>query len=72
MSVRLVGLNNCRIRNHTLSTQMFEKEIDDDTQISDRCIFLVKCHNCNHEWEEIWTRSRWFLKKGHDLTTHLI
>ena len=68
MSVKLLGLNNCRIHNHTLSARMFEKEIDDsNTQTSDRCIFIVKCHNCGREWEETWTRSRWFLKNGHSI-----
>jgi hypothetical protein len=67
MSVRLPGLNNCRIRNHTLSAKMFEKEIDDDnTQTPDRCFFIVKCHDCGHEWEETWTRSTWFLRNGYN------
>ena len=66
MSVKLLGLNNCRIHNHTLSATMFEKEIDDsNTQTSDRCIFIVKCHNCGHELKETWTRSSWFLKNGY-------
>jgi hypothetical protein len=67
MSVRLLGLNNCRIRNHTLSAKMFEKEIDDDdiTQTPDRCVFLVRCHDCGHEWEETWTTSRWFIRNGY-------
>lgn len=67
MSVRLIGLNSCRIRNHTLSAQMFEKEIDDDNQTSDRHVFLVKCHDCGHKWKEIWTRSRWFMKNKGEL-----
>jgi hypothetical protein len=66
MSVRLVELNNCRIRNHTLSAQIFDRETDDDTQISDRCVFIVRCHDCGNKWKEIWTRSRWFIKKGHN------
>ena len=70
MSVRLAGLNNCRIRNHTLSAKMFEKEIDDDNpQRSDRCVFIVKCHDCGHEWKETWTRSRWFLRHHYDTMT---
>jgi hypothetical protein len=33
------------------------KEIDDDdnTQTPDRCVFLVGCHHCGHEWIETWT-----------------
>jgi hypothetical protein len=67
MSVRLVGLNNCRISNHTLSAKMFEKEIDNDNpQTPGRCVFVVKCHDCGHEWKETWTRSSWFLRNSYN------
>ena len=72
-SVRLAELNNCRIRNHTLSSKVFEKEVDDDNpQTSDRRVFVVKCHDCNHEWKETWTRSRWLLRNGYDTMTMAI
>jgi hypothetical protein len=64
MSVRLLGLNNCRINNHNISAQMLEKEIDENTQTSNRCTFLVTCHDCGLERKEIWTRSNWFLRNA--------
>jgi hypothetical protein len=64
MSVRLLGLNNCRINNHIISAQTIEKEIDENTQTSDRCVFLVICHNCGLKRTEIWTRSNWFLRNA--------
>ena len=67
MSVRLEGLNNCWISNHTLSANILEREIDvDNPQTPDRCVFVVKCHDCAHEWKETWTRSRWFLRNGYN------
>jgi hypothetical protein len=64
MSVRLLGLNNCRINNHNISSQTLEKEFDENTQKSDRCIFLVTCHDCGFQRREIWTRSSWFLRNA--------
>ena len=68
MSVRLLGLNNCRINNHNISSQTLEKEIDENTQKLDRCIFLVTCHDCGLQKREIWTRSNWFLRNANEAT----
>jgi hypothetical protein len=64
MSVRLLGLDNCRINNHNISAQTLEKEIDENTQTSYRCIFLVTCHDCGLKKTEVWTRSNWFLRNA--------
>lgn len=67
MSVRLLGLNNCRINNHNISAQTLEKEIDENTQKLDRCIFIVTCHDCGLQRREIWTRSNWFLRNANEV-----
>jgi hypothetical protein len=62
------SLPACRLTNHRLSSQRVEiKDIkyndDDDTKrfTADQYVFLVKCHNCNREWTELWRTSRWFI-----------
>jgi hypothetical protein len=64
MIVRLPALNNCRINNHNVSAHTLEKEFDENTQTSDRCIFFVICHDCGLKRTEIWTRSNWFLRNA--------
>ncbi|HEY9387214.1 MAG TPA: hypothetical protein VIP70_09240 [Nitrososphaeraceae archaeon] len=61
---RYNSLFGCRINNHYLTAKRIKVDTFSDTMksdITDQCIFLVKCNDCNLEWKELWRTSRWFI-----------
>jgi hypothetical protein len=56
---------NCRLNNHYLSAQRVEMKDGnshyDKRGIADRYIFMIRCHECNLEWKELWRASIWFI-----------
>jgi hypothetical protein len=58
------SLFGCRINNHYLTAKRINVDTISNTmksEITDQCIFLVKCNDCNLEWKELWRTSRWFI-----------
>jgi len=56
---------NCRLNNHHLSAERIDMKDGsshyDKIGISDQYIFMIRCHDCNLKWKELWRTSRWFI-----------